>query len=101
MPSHILALQRLPLLPNGKLDRQSLPEPQVEAGEYQAPRTEQERLLAELWSELLEQPRIGRDDHFFELGGAWYSPASTCGSGRLCRSSLPLGSRGRRCSARI
>ncbi|MFN9525964.1 MAG: amino acid adenylation domain-containing protein, partial [Pseudomonadaceae bacterium] len=69
VPSHILALERLPLLPNGKLDRQSLPEPQVEAGEYQAPRTEQERLLAELWSELLEQPRIGRDDHFFELGG--------------------------------
>ncbi|MBZ9668092.1 condensation domain-containing protein, partial [Pseudomonas sp. LMG 31766] len=69
VPSHILALERLPLLPNGKLDRQSLPEPQVEAGAYQAPRTEQERLLAELWSELLEQPRIGRDDHFFELGG--------------------------------
>jgi len=69
VPSHILALDRLPLLPNGKLDRQSLPEPQVEAGAYQAPRTEQERLLAELWSELLEQPRIGRDDHFFELGG--------------------------------
>ncbi|MBA4246586.1 MAG: non-ribosomal peptide synthetase, partial [Pseudomonas sp.] len=69
VPSHILALERLPLLPNGKLDRQSLPEPQVEAGEYQAPRTEQEQLLAELWSELLAQPRIGRDDHFFELGG--------------------------------
>ncbi|SUD40757.1 amino acid adenylation domain-containing protein [Ectopseudomonas mendocina] len=69
VPSHILALERIPLLPNGKLDRQSLPEPQVEAGEYQAPRTAQEQLLAELWSELLGIAQISRDDHFFELGG--------------------------------
>ncbi|MGN0923913.1 condensation domain-containing protein, partial [Ectopseudomonas mendocina] len=69
VPSHILALERMPLLPNGKLDRQSLPEPQVEAGEYQAPRTAQEQLLAELWSELLGIEKISRDNHFFELGG--------------------------------
>ncbi|MBU2215843.1 MAG: amino acid adenylation domain-containing protein, partial [Gammaproteobacteria bacterium] len=69
VPSHILALERLPLLPNGKLDRQGLPEPQVEAGDYQAPRTAQEQLLAELWSDLLALPRVSRDTHFFDAGG--------------------------------
>ncbi|MBU2137273.1 MAG: amino acid adenylation domain-containing protein, partial [Gammaproteobacteria bacterium] len=69
VPSHILALERLPLLPNGKLDRQGLPEPQVEAGDYQAPRTAQERLLAELWGELLGVGQVSREAQFFELGG--------------------------------
>ena len=69
LPSAFVQLDAFPLTPNGKLDRQSLPEPQVEAGEYQAPRTEQEQLLAGLWSELLGIGQISRDAQFFALGG--------------------------------
>jgi acyl carrier protein len=71
VPSALVILDRLPLSPNGKLDRHALPEPtgmQPRTG-YVAPRTDTERVLAEIWAEVLGVDRVGADDDFFELGG--------------------------------
>ncbi|WP_156434823.1 non-ribosomal peptide synthetase, partial [Bradyrhizobium lablabi] len=71
VPSRIAVLERLPLAPNGKIDRHALPAPDaVYAGaEYQAPRTPAEVAFAAIWAELLGRPAVGLADNFFELGG--------------------------------
>ncbi len=69
VPSAFVALPRLPLSANGKLDRSALPAPRADTGPYAAPRGDLEQLLARLWSDELGQARIGRDDDFFALGG--------------------------------
>jgi len=70
VPAQLMQLERLPLTPAGKLDRAALPEPQWQAqGDYEAPQGDSERILAEIWAQLLGLPRVGRDDRFFELGG--------------------------------
>ncbi|AJE23910.1 non-ribosomal peptide synthetase [Azotobacter chroococcum] len=70
VPAQLVVLERLPLTPAGKLDRAALPAPQWQVqGDYQAPQTEPERILAEIWAQLLGLPRVGRQDRFFELGG--------------------------------
>ncbi|MGH3620872.1 MAG: amino acid adenylation domain-containing protein, partial [Sciscionella sp.] len=72
VPSAFVTLRRLPLSPNGKLDRSQLPAPVVErqaSGTYRAPVTDAERALAEIWSEVLGIDQIGVDDDFLELGG--------------------------------
>ncbi|WP_415843459.1 condensation domain-containing protein, partial [Xenorhabdus thuongxuanensis] len=58
--------------PNGKLDRQALPAPDLSAvvtREYAAPEGEVEIALARIWQTLLGLEQVGRHDHFFELGG--------------------------------
>ena len=72
VPAAFVALERLPLNAHGKLDRRALPAPDPDRGSerpYRAPESEQERLLAGIWAELLGLERIGADDDFFELGG--------------------------------
>ncbi|MGC5700441.1 amino acid adenylation domain-containing protein [Pseudomonas sp. NFXW11] len=72
LPSAYVRLSALPLTANGKLDRKALPVPGPEAlvsRVYEAPRGPVERVLAELWAEVLQVPQVGRHDHFFELGG--------------------------------
>ncbi|WP_035642931.1 non-ribosomal peptide synthetase, partial [Bradyrhizobium sp. ORS 375] len=72
VPSAILCLPALPLTPNGKVDRKALPAPDDGAFSrrvYEAPQGESEIELAAIWSELLDIDRVGRNDHFFELGG--------------------------------
>ncbi len=72
VPVSLMRLQSLPLTSNGKLDRRALPEPEqaaYERGEYQEPRGEVECALAEIWRQLLDVGRVGRQDNFFELGG--------------------------------
>ncbi|GAA3437548.1 hypothetical protein GCM10018954_071620 [Kutzneria kofuensis] len=68
VPSAVLVLDRLPLLPNGKLDRRSLPAAPG-PGSYERPRTETEAGLARIWSEVLGVDRVGVHDNFFDLGG--------------------------------
>ncbi|HYG80112.1 MAG TPA: phosphopantetheine-binding protein, partial [Pyrinomonadaceae bacterium] len=73
VPSHFVTLDALPLLPNGKLDRRSLPPPDASwftsGAQYVAPRDAVEQQLARLLGELLGRERVGAHDDFFELGG--------------------------------
>ncbi|MCW7542144.1 AMP-binding protein, partial [Aquabacterium sp. A7-Y] len=72
VPAAFVHLPALPLTPNGKLDRRALPAPDQQARAlraYEAPQGEAEVLLASLWQELLQVERVGRRDHFFDLGG--------------------------------
>lgn len=71
VPSQILFVERIPLTANGKLDRAALPAPDLplSAEAPQAPRSETERVLEEIWREVLGVARVGIDENFFELGG--------------------------------
>jgi amino acid adenylation domain-containing protein len=71
VPSAFVMLDSLPLSPNGKLDRRALPEPGglEPPTEYVAPRTDTERVLTEIWAEVLGVDPVGVSDNFFELGG--------------------------------
>ncbi len=73
LPALIVELEALPLNANGKVDRSALPAPEelrpVEAEQYSGPRTTQEKLLADIWAQVLRLERVGIHDNFFELGG--------------------------------
>jgi len=72
LPAAFVILDAWPLGGNGKLDRQALPAPglaAVASRTYAAPEGELEAAIAHSWQELLGIERVGRDDHFFELGG--------------------------------
>ncbi|MCY1409865.1 Linear gramicidin synthase subunit B [compost metagenome] len=70
VPARVLVLDELPLNANGKIDRRALPEPDArDDSDYVAPRTDEERLLAEIWQDVLGIERVGVQDNFFELGG--------------------------------
>ncbi|MCI5130029.1 MAG: non-ribosomal peptide synthetase, partial [Candidatus Electrothrix sp. EH2] len=63
-------LDKFPLTPNSKIDRKSLPDPQLNLTRvYEAPRTDHESQLAEIWGQLLKQDNISIHDNYFELGG--------------------------------
>ncbi|MBK8465893.1 MAG: amino acid adenylation domain-containing protein [Chloracidobacterium sp.] len=73
IPSAFIQLEKIPLTPNGKLDRKSLPAPQQNVSTqregYVAPTTETEKTVARIWSEMLGVNDIGINDNFFDLGG--------------------------------
>lgn len=72
IPSNWIMLKELPLTPNGKVDRTALPIPRNrpdDTGLYLEPRTEVEKALSEIWTQILHVDRVGIHDNFFELGG--------------------------------
>jgi natural product biosynthesis luciferase-like monooxygenase protein len=73
VPSAFVSLDAFPLLPNGKVDRHSLPSPDQARPQLQkafvAPTNTLEEALAGIWTDLLGIERIGILDNFFELGG--------------------------------
>ena len=69
VPAFINALERMPLTPNGKLDRNALSAREQRGQAYVAPRNELEQTLARIWQEALELPQVGIHDNFFALGG--------------------------------
>ena len=69
VPAVLVVLDRLPLTANGKLDRAALPEPEFSSSAYRAPRSEAERILAEVYADVLAVQQIGIDDDFFTSGG--------------------------------
>jgi thioesterase domain-containing protein/acyl carrier protein len=72
-PSAIMALDKMPLTPNGKLDRKALPAPWQERDEgaaaYVAPRDVFELQLVKIWEGVLGRRPISVKDNFFDLGG--------------------------------
>ena len=74
LPAAFVLLERLPLSPNGKVDRKNLPAPDWPAREeatdaYVAPRDGLEERIAAVWKAVLGVERVGAKDNFFELGG--------------------------------
>ncbi|RAL30732.1 non-ribosomal peptide synthetase, partial [Rhodococcus sp. AQ5-07] len=69
VPASIMVLTDMPLTPAGKLDRKALPEPVFEVKEFRAPTTEMERVLSEVFADVLGLDQIGTDDSFFAQGG--------------------------------
>ncbi len=74
VPSAFVVLDKLPLLPNGKVDRKALPVPADDvrpalAAAYVQPHTQLERTIATLWQQALGLSQVGIHDNFFELGG--------------------------------
>ncbi|MGW2649908.1 amino acid adenylation domain-containing protein [Streptomyces sp. NPDC001393] len=69
VPAVFVVLDRLPLNANGKLDRAALPEPEFTGAAYRAPRSEAERILAEVYADVLGAGQVGIDDDFFTSGG--------------------------------
>ncbi|HEX6911984.1 MAG TPA: amino acid adenylation domain-containing protein, partial [Longimicrobium sp.] len=71
VPASWVALDAMPLTPNGKTDHRALPAPDAAAdGEgYVAPRTPTEEILAGMYAEVLRAARVGAEDDFFALGG--------------------------------
>jgi amino acid adenylation domain-containing protein len=71
VPSAFVALESFPLTPNGKIDYNVLPAPDFSASQikYIAPITHTQKILANIWSQILKVENIGIEDNFFELGG--------------------------------
>lgn len=73
VPPYVVWMEKLLLTPNGKVDRKALPIPGHEhtepARDFVAPRTDTEKALALIWTELLRVENIGVEDDFFNLGG--------------------------------
>ena len=73
IPSTFIFVDSLPLTPNGKVDRKMLPAPDQSGLEQQTPfvqpSTPEEKVIAEIWAQVLKVDRVGVHDHFFDLGG--------------------------------
>jgi acyl-CoA synthetase (AMP-forming)/AMP-acid ligase II len=74
VPQRLVLLDALPLMANGAVDLAALPLPTESSGEDEIdsatqPKTANEQLLAALWKELLNLPRIRTSDNFFDIGG--------------------------------
>ena len=86
VPSALVPLERMPLLPNEKIDRRALPAPDWGAGgteEYVGPANDAEARLQRVWQEVLGQERISMHEDFFAAGGNSLQarrpcPASVC-----------------------
>lgn len=70
VPSHVIAMDHFPLLPNGKVDRRALPGPKPPAAAVPVDDlTDAEAAMLALWRTVMEQPSLGPDDDFFDSGG--------------------------------
>jgi amino acid adenylation domain-containing protein len=72
VPSYFVPLEKMPLTPNGKVDKKQLPAPMQMYGmqkQIVEPRTETEAAFLSIWKEVLEKDHFGVTDNFFDLGG--------------------------------
>ena len=72
VPNQFIQLEKMPLTPNGKIDRLALPEPDenlMVSANYEAPWNETEAKLVDIWREVLRVAKVGIHDNFFERGG--------------------------------
>jgi len=73
IPSLFIVLDKLPLTANGKVDRRALPAPEYsshsDAETFTSPRTPEEKKIAEIWTDVLDNGRVDINANFFDLGG--------------------------------
>jgi len=72
IPLHFMLISTLPRTPNGKLDRNALPEfdfSGIDKKTFTEARTPSERLLVSIWKDVLKLNTINIEDNFFDLGG--------------------------------
>ncbi|MCP5105271.1 MAG: amino acid adenylation domain-containing protein, partial [bacterium] len=75
IPAHFVPLDRIPLTPNGKIDKKALASLDTVPGmlgtgvEYAAPENDVEEIIAAAWKEVLNVAKVGVNDNFFDLGG--------------------------------
>jgi amino acid adenylation domain-containing protein len=73
VPAAFVVLDKMPLTPNGKVDRRVLPAPEMSRPELSTslvmPQSDAEKLIARVWQEVLQLEVVGIHDRFFELGG--------------------------------
>lgn len=70
VPQRMRRMKELPLNQNGKLDRRSLPEIEARQETCKPPANAREKLICSAFSEILKTEEVGRDSHFFLLGGS-------------------------------
>jgi acyl-coenzyme A synthetase/AMP-(fatty) acid ligase/acyl carrier protein len=73
IPDYFVTLDKIPLTPNGKVNRNALPEfdgvrPHMAAA-YVPPESEKEKIIADIWKGVLKLEQVGIYDNFFDLGG--------------------------------
>ncbi|WP_155942064.1 non-ribosomal peptide synthetase, partial [Mycobacteroides sp. CBMA 326] len=91
VPAAVVVLKTLPLTVNGKLDKRALPAPEYHSGgaDYRAPSTPVEKVLADIYAQVLGIDQVGTDDSFFDLGGdsilSMQVAARARAAGVLCR----------------
>ncbi|NOG44269.1 MAG: amino acid adenylation domain-containing protein [Calditrichaeota bacterium] len=73
IPAFFTFLDEFPLTPNGKINLKALPKPEVERDslntEFIDATSDAEKILVQIWKEVLSADKIGINDNFFELGG--------------------------------
>lgn len=72
VPSFFMVLESFPLKPNGKVDQAALPAPGdvlIDRETFRVPKSPEEIMIAEIWSEVLNRSNIDVRDHFFRIGG--------------------------------
>jgi nonribosomal peptide synthetase DhbF len=71
VPRHFMRLDRMPVTPSEKLDRQALPQPEEQPNQqsHLPPVGPAEIAICRIFRELTGAPRVGRDDDFFQIGG--------------------------------
>ncbi|PPJ04073.1 non-ribosomal peptide synthetase [Nocardia nova] len=78
VPAQIVVLDEFPLTSSGKIDRKALPAPIFAATPFRAPQTRVEKIVAEVFAEVLGRDRAGLDDDFFALGGNSLTATRVC-----------------------
>jgi acyl carrier protein len=70
IPSYFIQIDKFPLTPNGKVDKKSLPDPEVKPDkEYTAPKSGKEKIIANTWKNVLNLDKVSIYDNFFDIGG--------------------------------
>jgi len=70
IPECYVFLENFPLNPSGKIDRKNLPDPVIESDTpFVPPKTDIEKIMAQIWEAVLDRKKIGVHDNFFSIGG--------------------------------
>lgn len=72
IPSFFIKVEKIPLTPNGKINKEALTEISesiIVKKEYVSPVDDLDKTLVQIWEKTLGISPIGMNDHFFELGG--------------------------------